>query len=207
MLSKISKLTGWEALVRYAKTTSVFRKIIDVLLLCLLLIAYGIATGHVDLSKYISHHTVERSYVQSDKVQQVLRKTQYENQYSFIGHFRFHNGVSSLNGSYSFTKFSLTEYISKPYITVNVMEWKDLPMALDFYMMAALYSGECYSKNIGYNDPLYNQYMRMNVDSIVACPVYDSKGKLSGILMAGTNSHNKVEKSVIASTVKSLEGM
>lgn len=207
MLNKLSKFTGWGYLVRYAKTTSIFRKLVDVLLVCILLFVYGVATGKVDPSKYIHHHTVERSYVQSEKVQQVLKNAQYQNQYSFIGHFRFHNGVSSLNGSYSFTKFSLTEYAAKPYITPNVLEWKDLPMALDFYMMATLYRGECYSKNIGYDDPMHNQYMKMNVDSIVACPVYDSRGKLSGILMAGVNSPNKIEKAVVATTVKNLEGM
>lgn len=206
-MNKLSKLTGWESLVRYTKTTSIFRKIVDVLLVCLLLVVYGIAMGHIDITKFKMHHTVEHSYVQSERVQSVLKKAQYEHQYSFIGHFRFHNGVSSLNGAYSFTKFSLTEYASKPYITVNVLEWKDLPMSLDFTMMAALYRGDCYMNIVGYDDPLYNQYIRMNTDLIAACPVYDTRNKLSGIVIAGANSPNKIDINTFRLTVKTLEGM
>lgn len=159
---------------------------------------YGIAIGTLDVTKFINHHhTVERSFVQSEKVHNLLKKTQYENQYSFIGHYRFHNGVSSLNGEYSFTKFSLTEYVSKPYITVNPIAWKDLPISINFSMMATLYNGECYTQIISYNDPMYNQFLRLNTDYIVACPVYDSKHKLSGIVIAGINAPNTIDSNQI----------
>ena len=205
MLEKAKTFTGYQWVANYLAKTSIKRKIVDTLLLCLILIVWGYASGKITTPLInIKPHTVEASLDKVRQVQKVLDVYQVTNQYSFVGHYIFHNGQASLNGSFSFIKYSLMEYSSNYGVRVNPMEWKDVPIQMSIPMITAFQERKCYTKVVGYDDVQLIHYREMNVDEIITCPIFDRKGNLASFVMVGANRNKLVDQSAVELLAKEV---
>lgn len=176
-----------DPIAQYFQTTKFTKKLQDALLVIFILLFWGMATGRIPVPDFASAHTVEASFSKSTKVQELL-KQELQSDDMFIARFVFHNGVSSLNGTFSFIKYTMVESESAPYIVVNPTEWSQLPYSLDLNMIGELLKGNCYSSKIGLTHLLHGKYTRLNTNHVTMCPIFDPQNRLYGFVAVGTNS-------------------
>lgn len=207
MINKLKEASSLDVISRYLSRTKVLRKILDVLLICLIMLVFGYATGKLKLPVIeLKPHTVEASLDRTREVQKVLDVFQSSNKHSFVGHFIYHNGQSSLNGSFAFIKYSLMEYSRDYGVLVNPMRWKDLPIQMDIQMSLKLQHNGCYFKLITYEDSQFVEYRELGTTQIVACPIFDRNNNLASFVLVGSRSLIDIEQvKVLSKEVSALQ--
>lgn len=193
MLDKLAKMPGsaLDAIIKYFKTTKPLRKVLDVTLLCILMIVFGMATGKLPIPP-IPHynapnHTVENTLRQSTEVQKVLDVSQNKYNLHYIGYYRYHNGLQGLDG-FNFMKWSLTEYSTALGVRVEPLNEQAIPVLANPTMVGAHVDGKCYQGVPNANLPLYAASIRMGVQSYTSCPVYSRQKKLAGFVYVASNT-------------------
>lgn len=203
--SKMRKVL--DPIVQYFQNTKLIKKLEDAAIICLLMLIWGIATGHIKLPVF-NRHSVLTSYNTSASVQSALNKHfSKDDKNTFAARFLFHNGVESINGSFKFIKFSMLESVSMEYLNINPTEWKDIPYSVDLNMIDTLLKGKCYFAIIQHNYPLYTHFNKLNTRSIGACPLFDNKGHLEGFVMIGRSDVYKVDEAIITNTTKEIQNI
>lgn len=182
-----------------------YRRIIDVALICLIIILYGVVTNNITFNVHPQHSTLERAHIQSEEVRNVLQEVQYKYNPSITANFVYHNGIKSLDGTFSFIKFSLAESVSKHYITVNPIAFRDVPYSIHLNMISSFMNGECYSTRIGQSHPFYYEYARVNTNYITTCPIYSKHGNLNSFILVGTDTDIDIPHNDLKEFAKRLE--
>lgn len=200
MLNKVKEVTGLDVISKYLARTKWWRKILDVLLVCLIMIVYGYSTGKIALPAFsIKPHTVEDSLERTRHAQKILDTYQITTKHSFVGHFIFHNGQSSLNGSFAFIKYSLMEHSRNYGVAVNVLRWKDIPIQVNIDMVLTLKSNKCYKKDITLDDVQYMDYQDLVTNHIIACPIFDRNNRLASFVLVGSTKEIDEQSVIILS--------
>lgn len=152
----------------------------------LLIITYLISNKYIEI-KLPKKHTVEDTCKVSEEVSRILTGEQYAHGFNFIGHFRFHNGVSGIN-EFHFMKFSLTEYANAISVNVDPMKFQNLPIIINMKLVSSLIDGRGFAGQVSQNSTMYLQLARMGVKYYSAYPVKSKQGLLCGFVYVGSNS-------------------
>lgn len=184
----MSKDTIMGVIANYLLNTKWYRRLADTLLICLICLVYGIVRGTIPIPTFTYQPTVEHAHIQSEEVRTVLNEVQHKYNPSITANILFHNGLKSLDGTFSFIKFSLSEYVSKPFISINPIDFKDVPYSIHLDMISAFMKHECYVTHIGTTHPFYFQYTRINTKYILACPMYNKQHNLNAFILLGFDS-------------------
>lgn len=193
MLDKLAKMPGTalDTVTRYLNTTKPFRKILDVILACILMIIYAVATGKIPLPSLPHYnaptHTVENTLRQSTEVQKVLDIAQNKHNLYYVGYYRYHNGLQGLDG-FNFMKWSLTEYSTALGVRVEPLNEQAIPVLANPTMVGAHVDGKCYQGVPNSNLPLYANMIRMGTLSYTSCPVYSRQKQLAGFVYVASNT-------------------
>lgn len=190
----------------YLTETKWHRKLLDALLICVIILMWGVANGNVNISKLYNpfDHTVESTLIQSSAIQKIIDGEQYKNDFRFIGSFKFHNGTVSLDG-YNFMKYSLTEYSTQIGTMVDTPKLQNVPIVMNNRMIRTLAEGVCYSDVPDPNNSLYSTFELMEITQYISCPIYSTKDHLAGFIMIGvrgTELPSVIETSNIASRIR-----
>lgn len=137
-------------------------------------------------------HTVEDSFSQSDFITSILNGERYKFGCEVLTHLRFSNGVTSLDGSFNFIRFSISEFSAAPHLSVNVQEYQYIPISINLALVSAMVKNELYCKDVDYTSPMYRQFTQMNIKSYCAYPVRNKHGMLTGFLFAGSSNKDKL---------------
>ena len=129
-------------------------------------------------------HTVESSLEIVRHVQEVLSQQQLRHNWLFIGHYRLHNGQSSMS-KFNFVKSSLGEYVSVDNINYN--DHQTIPIAAQIPLVARLVNNQCYIETIDDQHILYYAYQFTQITSLTSCPVRH-RGLLTGYITVGHNT-------------------
>lgn len=194
MLERFKDSGPYGAVTNYFKNTKFIKKLGDCLLVVLVIMAYGVASGHIKLPQ--AHHTVRSSFNQSRQIQKELDIAQDKHQLNFVGNYKFHNGTQGLDG-FNFMKYSLTEYSAKLGITVDTESLQSVPIVADMQLVAALVDDKCYSTTPTPGNIKYTTNIQMGIKSYTACPVNDSKHNLVGFVQFGSDSITPPDVAVV----------
>lgn len=152
-----------------------------------LVLIYLISNKYIEI-KLPKKHTVEDTCKVSEEVSRILSGEQYAHGFNFIGHFRFHNGMSGVDGIFNFMKFSLTEYANAISVNVDPMRFQNLPIIINMKLVSSLIDGRGFAGQVSQNSTMYLQLARMGVKSYSAYPVKSKQGLLCGFVYVGSNS-------------------
>lgn len=183
----MNKDTIMGVITNYLLHTKWYRRVADAILICFICLVYGVVKGTITLPTPSHQSTVERAHIQSEEVRNILHDVQDRYKPSITANVLFHNGLRSLDGTFSFIKFSLSEYVSKPFITVNPIDFKDVPYSIHLDMISSFMKNECYTTRIGTSHPFYHQYSKINTKYIVACPLYNRQESLNSFILLGSD--------------------
>lgn len=189
------------------KSTSFIKNILDSLvmlisgfILCVILFFIGLVTKTIDfdkLLKVITPHTVESSFSQSKQIQKTLDAFQITHSVSFIGNFRFHNGVTSFSG-FNFIKLSLTEYSSDIDVEVNPTLFQNISIVNLMDLVQYAVDDKCFTGELEHKHPMYYSFLVVGSSYISACPI-KKNGNVVGMVIVGSRN-SLLEKDTIEVT-------
>lgn len=152
-------------------------------------------------------HTVENTCKVSEDVNRILLGEQYSHDdYNFVGHFRFHNGVSGVDG-FNFMKFSLTEYANAVSVTVDPMTFQNLPIIINMHMVSALIDGVPYSAGISPQSPMYLEMTKLGIQTYTAVAVKSKQGLLSGFVYVGSKTEHAPDADIVKRIAEKVQAV
>lgn len=178
------------------KSASFIKNILDSLvmliagcILCIILFFTGLVTKTIDIDKIlkiITPHTVESSFSQSKQIQKILDAFQITHNVSFIGNFRFHNGVTSFSG-FNFIKLSLTEYSSGIDVIVNPTLFQNISIVNLMDLVQYAVDDKCFTGEVFNKHPMYYSLLIIGSSYISACPI-NKNGNVVGMVIVGSRN-------------------
>lgn len=205
MRDKLKSVSGYDAVTKYLTNTKWFRKMFDVILVCMILLVYGFATGKINPSHFYNpaSHTVEHTFKQSTEIQKILDGEQYKNEYRFVGSYKFHNGTQGLDG-FNFMKWSLTEYSTEIGVQVDPMELQNIPIVVNMPMVSALVEDKCYMSVPNPKSPTYYISKRMGIHAYTSCPIFSRQRQLVGFILVATDQTIAPDQTKVRAIVEQI---